>query len=121
LLLNVTLRHYTDIMQRTIIQLLICSIFYGGLAWSSDSTADAYFSYASEVVSFDTASQNQSFKIDESCCHGEDHCCNAITHLAGFYRLSTNVMYMHLSNDTSHALNRFYSLTVAPPTPPPTS
>jgi len=123
-------------MKRTIIiQVLICSLLYGGMSLASDNTADAYLYYASEV-SFDIHPQEQSFevdffevdsfkvdsfKVDNDCCHGEDHCCNVLTHLAGFSFLSANILYIHQSNNTSHILNRFHSLSIAPPTPPPTS
>jgi len=110
-------------MKRVIIQLLICSILYGGLLWAADNTADVYFNYTNEVYfnDIDLDPQQQSFKVDDNCCHGEDHCCNALAHLAGLSRLSTNILFLHQGNNTVHIFNRFHSLSIAPPTPPPTS
>ncbi len=101
-------------MKHATIQFLIFAILSSGLAWSSDSHSEAFFGHTSEVF-LDIDSLDQSDDILD------DHCCHATAHMTGLFSLSKEVFYIPRHSASSYSVNRFYSLIITPPTPPPTS
>jgi len=101
-------------MKRLLITLLISTIFFSGIAWSSDSHEEALYGHASESLMDINPHHNQSGNAD-------DHCCHAAAHMLGVFSISSSVIYLARITNTLPSSIGFHSLVVTPPTPPPTS
>ncbi len=105
--------HYLFIMKHATILFLIFAILSSGLAWSLDSHSEAFFGHASEAGFLNGDPSDQPDDVIN------DHCCHATAHMAGLFSPSKEVFNMPQHHTASYASSRFYSLSIAPPTPPP--
>ena len=105
-------------MKHATIQFLIFAILSSGLAWSSNSHSEAFLGHTSEALFLNVVDVDS---LDQSDDILDDHCCHATAHMAGLFSLSKEVFYIPRHSVSSYSVNRFYSLIITPPTPPPTS
>lgn len=105
-------------MKHAIILFLIFAILSSGLAWSFDSHSEAFFGHASEAGFLNVADADPVDQPDDIL---DDHCCHATAHMAGLFSPSKEVFYIPRHSASTYSSSRFYSVSIAPPTPPPTS
>lgn len=102
-------------MKRAIIQSIIFFVLFSGIAWATNSHAEAFI-FPDEEINLDNSAINSQHYINFEY---NDHACHGSIHLSTIPATSFNSFYNSVSNPVFHYLAMFHSISHKPPTPPP--